>query len=157
MKSVEKIGDEFKINEAGPENLKSWLETTTKTPIADVDFNELEQAFINTKSGQGGIRGTLMWYKDNGKLYTYSLLSKDPNGNYEKLIPAIDSIFRTGNSTVIKYAMSRIMPNVINNSEDVIRLLKNIPITEEEKKKKLDICEKIANFEQEYINIFGCK
>ena len=60
MKSVEKIGDEFKINEAGPENLKSWLETTTKTPIADVDFNELEQAFINTKSGQGGIRGTLI-------------------------------------------------------------------------------------------------
>lgn len=157
VKSVEKIGDEFKINEAGSENLKSWLETTTKTPIADVDFNELEQTFINTKSGQGGIRGTLVWYKDNGKLYIYSLLSKDPNGNYEKLIPAIDSIFRTGNSTVIKYAMSRIMPNVINNSEDVIRLLKNIPITEEEKKKKLDICEKIANFEQEYINIFGCK
>ena len=98
-----------------------------------------------------------MWYKDNEKLYTYSLLSKDPNSNYEKLIPAIDSIFRTGNSTVIKYAMSRIIPNVINNSEDVIKLLRNIPITEEERKKKLDICEKIANFEQEYINIFGCK
>ena len=53
--------------------------------------------------------------------------------------------------------MSRIIPNVINNSEDVIRLLRNIPITKEERKKKLDICEKIANFEQEYINIFGCK
>ena len=46
---------------------------------------------------------------------------------------------------------------LINNSEDVIRLLRNIPITEEEREKKLDICEKIANFEQEYINIFGCK
>ena len=159
VKSVEKIGDEFKINEAGPENLKSWLETTTKTPIADVDFNELEQAFINTKSGQGGIRGTLIWYKDKGKFYVYSLLSKDPNVNYEKLIPIIDSIFKTGNTTLIKYTMSQIMPNIVNNSEEVINLLKNISFTEgeEEVKKKLDICEKIAIFEQEYINIFGCK
>ena len=157
MKSVEKIGDEFKINEAGPENLKSWLETTTKTPIADVDFNELEQAFINTKSGQGGIRGTLMWYKDKGKFYIYSLLSKDPNVNYEKLISIIDSIFKTEDTTLIKYTMSQIMPDVVSNSEEVINLLKNIPLTEEEVKKKLDICEKIAIFEQEYINIFGCK
>ena len=157
MKSVEKIGDESKINEAGPENLKSWLETTTKTPIADVDFNELEQAFINTKSGQGGIRGTLIWYKDKGKFYVYSLLSKDPNVNYEKLIPIIDSIFKTENTALIKYTMSQIMPNVVNNSGEVINLLKNNPLTDIEKKKKLDICEKIANFEQEYINIFGCK
>ena len=157
MKSVEKIGDEFKINEAGPENLKSWLETTTKTPIADVDFNELEQTFIDTKYGQGGIRGTLIWYKDNGKLHIYSLLSKDPNGNYENLIPIIDSIFKTGDTTLIKYTMSQIMPNVVNNSEEVINLLKNTSFTEEEVKKKLDICEKIAIFEQEYINIFGCK
>ena len=157
VKSVEKIGDEFKINEAGPENLKSWLETTTKTPIADVDFNELEQAFINTKSGQGGIRGTLIWYKDKGKFYVYSLLSKDPNVNYEKLIPIIDSIFKTENTALIKYTMSQIMPNVVNNSEEVINLLKNTSFTEEEVKKKLDICEKIAIFEQEYINIFGCK
>ena len=157
MKSVEKIGDEFKINEAGPENLKSWLETTTKTPIADVDFNELEQAFINTKSGQGGIRGTLIWYKDKGKFYVYSLLSKDPNNNYENLIPIIDSIFKTGDTVLIKYAMSRIMPNIVNNSEEMINLLKNNPLTDIDKEKKLDICEKIANFEQEYINIFGCK
>lgn len=157
VKSVEKIGDEFKINEAGPENLKSWLETTTKTPIADVDFNELEQAFINTKSGQGGIRGTLIWYKDKGKFYVYSLLSKDPNVNYEKLIPIIDSIFKTENTALIKYTMSQIMPNVVNNSEEVINLLKNASFTKEEVKKKLDICEKIAIFEQEYINIFGCK
>ena len=155
MKSVEKIGDEFKINEAGPENLKSWLETTTKTPIADVDFNELEQAFINTKSGQGGIRGTLIWYKDKGKFYVYSLLSKDPNGNYEKLIPIIDSIFKTEDTTLIKYTMSQIMPNIVNNSGEVINLLKNNPLIDT--KKKLDICKKIANFEQEYINIFGCK
>ena len=159
MKSVEKIGDEFKINEAGPENLKSWLETTTKTPIANVDFNELEQAFINTKSGQGGIRGTLIWYKDKGKFYVYSLLSKDPNVNYEKLIPIIDSIFKTGNTTLIKYTMSQIMPNIVNNSEEVINLLKNISFTEgeEEVKKKLDICEKIAIFEQEFTNIFKCE
>ena len=113
VKSIEKTADGFKINEAGSENLKSWLEATTKTPIADVDFNELEQTFINTKSGQGGIRGTLMWYKDNGKLYIYSLLSKDPNGNYEKLIPAIDSIFKTEDTTLIKYTMSQIMPNIV--------------------------------------------
>ena len=159
VKSIEKTENGFKINEAGSENLKSWLETTTKTPIADVDFNELEQTFINTKSGQGGIRGTLIWYKDNGKLHVYSLLSKDPNGNYENLIPIIDSIFKTGNTTLIKYTMSQIMPNIVNNSEEMINLLKNISLTEEEEevKKKLDICEKIANFEQEYINIFGCK
>lgn len=55
--------------------------------------------------------------------------------------------------------MSQIMPDIVNNSEEVINLLKNISLTEEEEeiKKKLDICEKIANFEQEYINIFGCK
>ena len=53
--------------------------------------------------------------------------------------------------------MSQIMPNVVNNSEEVINLLKNTSFTEEEVKKKLDICEKIAIFEQEYINIFGCK
>ena len=41
--------------------------------------------------------------------------------------------------------------------QEVINTLKNNPLTDEEKKKKLDICEKIANFEQEYINIFGCK
>ena len=157
VKSIEKTENGFKINEASSENLKSWLETTTKTPIADVDFNELEQTFINTKSGQGGIRGTLIWYKDNGKLHVYSLLSKDPNGNYENLIPIIDSIFKTGDTTLIKYTMSQIMPNIVNNSEEMINLLKNNPLTDEEKKKKLDICEKIANFEQEYINIFGCK
>ncbi len=155
VKSIEKTEDGFKVNEAGSENLKSWLETTTKTPIADVDFNELEQTFINTKSGQGGIRGTLIWYKDNGKLHIYSLLSKDPNNNYENLIPIIDSIFKTGDTTLIKYTMSRIMPDIVNNSGEVINLLKNSPLTDE--KKKLDICEKIANFEQEYINIFGCK
>lgn len=100
-----------------------------------------------------------MWYKDNGKLHVYSLLSKDPNGNYENLIPIIDSIFKTEDTTLIKYTMSQIMPNIVNNSEEVINLLKNISLTEEEEevKKKLDICEKIANFEQEYINIFGCK
>ena len=157
VKSIEETTDGFKINEAGSENLKSWLEITTKTPIADVDFNELEQAFINTKSGQGGIRGTLIWYKDNGKLYTYSLLSKDPNINYEKLIPIIDSIFKTGDITLIKYTMSRIMPDIVNNSEEVINLLKNASFTEEEVKKKLDICEKIAIFEQEFTNIFQCK
>lgn len=157
VKSIEETTDGFKINEAGPENLKSWLETTTKTPIANVDFNELEQAFINTKSGQGGIRGTLIWYKDNRKLYTYSLLSKDPNINYEKLIPIIDSIFKTGDITLIKYTMSRIMPDIVNNSEEVISLLKNVPLTEEEVKKKLDICEKITIFEQEFTNIFQCK
>ena len=155
VKSIEKTEDGFKVNEAGSENLKSWLETTTKTPIADVDFNELEQTFINTKSGQGGIRGTLIWYKEGGKLHIYSLLSKDPNGNYENLIPIIDSIFKTGDTTLIKYTMSRIMPDIVNNSGEVINLLKNSPLTDE--KKKLDICEKIANFEQEYINIFGCK
>ena len=53
--------------------------------------------------------------------------------------------------------MSQIMPNIVNNSEEMINLLKNSPLTDEEEKKKLDICEKIANFEQEYINIFGCK
>ena len=159
VKSIEKTENGFKINEAGSENLKSWLETTTKTPIADVDFNELEQTFINTKSGQGGIRGTLIWYKDNGKLHVYSLLSKDPNGNYENLIPIIDSIFKTENTTLIKYAMSRIMPNIVNNSEEVINLLKNTSLTEEEEKvkKKLDICEKIAIFEQEFTNIFKCE
>ena len=98
-----------------------------------------------------------MWYKDNGKLHVYSLLSQNPNNNYENLIPIIDSIFKTGNTTLIKYTMSQIMPNIVNNSEEVINLLKNIPLTEEEVKKKLDICEKIAIFEQEYINIFGCK
>ena len=135
------------------------METTTKTPIADIDFNELEQTFINTKSGQGGIRGTLLWYKDNEKLYIYSLLSKDPNNNYENLITIIDSIFKTGDTVLIKYAMSRIMPNIVNNSEEVINLLKNISLTEEEEKvkKKLDICEKIAIFEQEFTNIFKCE
>lgn len=157
VKSIEKTEDGFKVNEAGSENLKSWLEATTKTPIADVDFNELEQTFINTKSGQGGIRGTLIWYKDGGKLHIYSLLSKDPNGNYENLIPIINSIFETGDTTLIKYTMSRIMPDIVNNSGEVINILKSNPLTDEEKKKKLDICEKIANFEQEYINIFGCK
>lgn len=159
VKSIEKTADGFKINEMGSENLKSWLEATTKTPIADVDFNELEQTFINTKSGQGGIRGTLIWYKEGGKLHVYSLLSKDPNNNYENLIPIIDSIFRTENTTLIKYAMSRIMPNIVNNSEEVINLLKNTSLTEEEEKvkKKLDICEKIAIFEQEFTNIFQCK
>ena len=53
--------------------------------------------------------------------------------------------------------MSRIMPDIVNNSGEVINILKGNPLTDEEKKKKLDICEKIANFEQEYINIFGCK
>lgn len=159
VKSIEKTADGFKINEAGSENLKSWLETTTKTPIANVDFNELEQTFINTKSGQGGIRGTLIWYKEEGKLHVYSLLNKDPNNNYENLIPIIDSIFKTENTTLIKYAMSRIMPNIVNNSEEVINLLKNTSLTEEEEKvkKKLDICEKIAIFEQEYTNIFKCE
>lgn len=157
VKSIEETIDGFKINEAGSENLKSWLETTTKTPIADVDFNELEQTFINTKSGQGGIRGTLIWYKDNGKLYVYSLLSENPNINYEKLIPIIDSIFKTGDTTLIKYTMSRVMPDIVSNSEEVINLLKNAPLTEEEVKKKLDICEKIAIFEQEFTNIFQCK
>ena len=157
IKSIEKTEDGFKVNEAGSENLKSWLETTTKTLIADVDFNELEQTFINTKSGQGGIRGTLIWYKDGGKLHIYSLLSKDPNGNYENLIPIINSIFETEDTTLIKYTMSRIMPDIVNNSGEVINILKNNPLTDEEEKKKLDICEKIANFEKEYINIFGCK
>ena len=157
VKSIEETTDGFKINEAGPENLKSWLETTTKTPIADVDFNELEQAFINTKSGQGGIRGTLIWYKDGGKFYAYSLLSENPNINYEKLIPIIDSIFKTEDTTLIKYTMSRIMPDIVNNSEEVISLLKNTPLTDEEGKKKLDICKKIAIFEQEFTNIFQCK
>ena len=51
------------------------------------------------------------------------------------------------------------MPNIVNNSEEVLNLLKNISLTEEEEKvkKKLDIWEKIAIVEQEYINIFGCK
>ena len=155
VKSIEETIDGFKINETSSENLKSWLETTTKTPIADVDFNELEQTFINTKPGQGGIRGTLIWYKEGEKLYVYSLLSKNPNINYEKLISAIDSIFKTEDTTLIKYTMSQIMPNIVNNSEEVINLLKNNPLIDI--KKKLDICEKIANFEQEYINIFGCK
>ena len=90
-------------------------------------------------------------------MYTYSLLSKDPNINYEKLIPIIDSIFKTGDITLIKYTMSRIMPDIVNNSEEVINLLKNASFTEEEVKKKLDICEKIAIFEQEFTNIFQCK
>lgn len=98
-----------------------------------------------------------MWYKEGGNLHVYSLLSKNPNINYEKLISIIDSIFKTGDTTLIKYTMSQIMPNVVNNSGEVINLLKNNPLTDIEKKKKLDICEKIANFEQEYINIFGCK
>ncbi len=159
VKSIEKTTDGFKINEAGSENLKSWLEATTKTPIADVDFNELEQTFINTKSDQGGIRGTLIWYKEKGKFYVYSLLSKDPNNNYENLIPIIDSIFKTGDTALIKYTMSRIMPDIVNNSEEVINLLKNISLAEEEEKikKKLDICEKIAIFEQEFTNIFKCE
>ena len=157
VKSIEETTDEFKINEAGSENLKSWLETTTKTPIADVDFNELEQTFINTKSGQGGIRGTLIWYKDGGKFYVYSLLSENPNINYEKLIPIIDSIFKTGDTTLIKYTMSRVMPDIVSNSGEVINLLKNAPLTNEEGKKKLDICKKIAIFEQEFTNIFQCK
>ena len=157
VKSIEETTDGFKINEAGPENLKSWLETTTKTPIANVDFNELEQVFINTKSGQGGIRGTLIWYKDNGKFYVYSLLSENPNINYEKLIPIIDSIFKTGDTTLIKYTMSRVMPDIVSNSGEVINLLKNAPLTDEEGKKKLDICKKIAIFEQEFTNIFQCK
>lgn len=157
VKSIEETTDGFKINEAGPENLKSWLETTTKTPIADVDFNELEQAFINTKSGQGGIRGTLIWYKDSGKFYVYSLLSENPNINYEKLIPIIDSIFKTGDTALIKYTMSRVMPDIVSNSGEVINLLKNAPLTDEEGKKKLDICKKIAIFEQEFTNIFQCK
>ena len=53
--------------------------------------------------------------------------------------------------------MSRIMPDIVNNSEEVISLLKNTPLTDEEGKKKLDICKKIAIFEQEFTNIFQCK
>ncbi|MDD7753170.1 MAG: hypothetical protein PUJ51_01510 [Clostridiales bacterium] len=49
------------------------------------------------------------------------------------------------------------MPDIVSNSGEVINLLKNAPLTDEERKKKLDICKKIAIFEQEFTNIFQCK